>query len=199
MFPMISGVAELRAARHALGEVKAELQAEGVPVRDVPVGIMVELPSAAMLADRLAAECDFFSVGTNDLIQYTIGIDRQNKDVAYLYRPLHLAVLRMLKQVCDAARAARVPVSMCGEMAGDPLNALVLLGLGVTELSMNGPSIPVVKRVIRAARAADGRKLVEHLLTLTLADDIEREVRAEMQRRFPGLLEAEVPEGPAGG
>jgi phosphotransferase system enzyme I (PtsI) len=199
MFPMISGVAELRAARHALAEVKAELVAEGVPVRDVPVGIMVELPSAAMLADRLAAECDFFSVGTNDLIQYTIGIDRQNKDVAYLYRPLHLAVLRMLKQVCDAARAARVPVSMCGEMAGDPLNALVLLGLGVTELSMNGPSIPVVKRVIRAARASDGRALVEHLLTLTLADDIEREVRAEMQRRFPGLLEAEVQEGPAGG
>ena len=199
MFPMISGVAELRAARHALAEVKAELQAEGVEVRDVPVGIMVELPSAALLADRLAAECDFFSIGTNDLIQYTIGIDRQNKDVAYLYRPLHLAVLRMLKQVCDAARAARVPVSMCGEMAGDPLNALVLLGLGVTELSMNGPSIPVVKRVIRAARAADGRALVEHLLTLTLADDIEREVRAEMQRRFPGLLEGEMLAGPAGG
>ncbi len=199
MFPMISGVAELRAARHALAEVKAELEAEGVEVRDVPVGIMVELPSAALLADRLAAECDFFSIGTNDLIQYTIGIDRQNKDVAYLYRPLHLAVLRMLKQVCDAARAAGVPVSMCGEMAGDPLNALVLLGLGVTELSMNGPSIPLVKRVIRAARAEDGRALVEHLLTLTLADEIEREVRAEMQRRFPGLLESEMPNGPAGG
>ncbi len=191
MFPMISGVGELRAARHALEEVRDELRAEGVEVRDVPVGIMVELPSAAMVADRLAEESDFFSIGTNDLIQYTIGIDRQNKDVAYLYRPLHLAVLRMLKHVCDAARAAEVPVSMCGEMAGDPLNALVLLGMGVTELSMNGPSIPLVKRVIRAASASDGRALVEHLLTLTTADEIEHEVQAEMQRRFPGLLEAE--------
>jgi phosphoenolpyruvate-protein phosphotransferase (PTS system enzyme I) len=189
MFPMISGVGELRAARHALEEVREELRAEGVEVRDVPVGIMVELPSAAMVADRLAEECDFFSIGTNDLIQYTIGIDRQNRDVAYLYRPLHLAVLRMLKQVCDAARAAEVPVSMCGEMAGDPMNALVLLGMGVTELSMNGPSIPLVKRVIRAASAADGRALVEHLLTLTTADEIEHEVQTEMHRRFPGLIE----------
>jgi phosphotransferase system enzyme I (PtsI) len=199
MFPMISGVIELRAARHALEEARDELRGEGVEVRDVPVGIMVELPSAAMIADRLAEECDFFSIGTNDLIQYTIGIDRQNKDVAYLYRPLHLAVLRMLKQVCDAARAAKVPVSMCGEMAGDPLNALVLLGLGVTELSMNGPSIPLVKRVIRAARASDGRAMLDHLLTLTTADDIERAVQTEMHRRFPGLLEDEEALGPASG
>jgi phosphotransferase system enzyme I (PtsI) len=191
MFPMISGVAELRAARRALDEVQAELTRETIPTRKVPVGMMIELPSAALLADRLARECDFFSIGTNDLIQYTIGIDRQNKDVAYLYKPLHLSVLRMLKGVCDASRVAGIPVSMCGEMAGDPLHTLVLIGLGVTELSMNGPSIPVVKRVIRGARAADARALVERLLNLTFADDIEREVRAEMHRRFPGLLETE--------
>jgi phosphoenolpyruvate-protein phosphotransferase (PTS system enzyme I) len=160
---------------------------------------MIELPSAAMIADRLARECDFFSIGTNDLIQYTIGIDRQNKDVAYLYKPLHLAVLRMLKLVCDAGRAAGVPVSMCGEMAGESVNALVLVGLGVSELSMNGPSIPVVKRIIRAARASDGRSLVDRLLALTTADDIEREVRREMTRRFPGLLEPEAAVGPVSG
>jgi phosphoenolpyruvate-protein phosphotransferase (PTS system enzyme I) len=199
MFPMISGVAELRAARRALEEAREELRAEGVPMKDVPVGIMIELPSAAMIADRLARECDFFSIGTNDLIQYTIGIDRQNKDVAYLYKPLHLAVLRMLKLVCDAGRAAGVPVSMCGEMAGEPVNALVLLGLGVSELSMNGPSIPMVKRILRAAKAADGRLLVERLLSLTFADDIEREVREEMTRRFPGLLEQEAAVGPVSG
>jgi len=200
MFPMISGVAELRAARRALEEVRAELEREGVAVRrDIPVGIMIELPSAAMIADRLARECDFFSIGTNDLIQYTIGIDRQNKDVAYLYKPLHLAVLRMLDIICTAARAAGIPVSMCGEMAGEPVNALVLVGLGVSELSMNGPSIPLVKRVIRAAKASDGRSLVARLLALTTADDIEREVKAEMSRRFAGLLGEDAVLGPVGG
>ena len=200
MFPMISGVGELRAAKKALEDARAELEREGVKMKaHVPVGIMIELPSAALIADRLAKESDFFSIGTNDLIQYTIGIDRQNKDVAYLYKPLHLAVLRMLKIVCDAGRAAAIPVSMCGEMAGDPVNALVLVGLGVSELSMNGPSIPFVKRVIRAGRAADGRALVERLLSLSLADDIEREVRTEMMRRFPGLLADEAGIGPVTG
>jgi phosphotransferase system enzyme I (PtsI) len=199
MFPMVSGVAELRAGRRALEEARAQLHREGVATKDVPVGIMIELPSAAMIADRLARECDFFSIGTNDLIQYTIGIDRQNKDVAYLYKPLHLAVLRMLDIVCSAGREAGIPVSMCGEMAGDPVNALVLIGLGVSELSMNGPSIPLVKRVIRAARASDGRALVARLLALTTAEDIEREVKAEMARRFPGLVGEEPPLGPVGG
>lgn len=197
MFPMVSGVAELRGAKRALEEVRAELEKQGVRARkEIPVGIMIELPSAAMIADRLARECDFFSIGTNDLIQYTIGIDRQNKDVAYLYKPLHLSVLRMLKFVCEGARAANIPVSMCGEMAGDPVNTLVLLGLGVSELSMNGASIPLVKRIVRAARASEGRALVDRILSLTTADDIEREVRAEMLTRFPGLLgepEAVVP------
>lgn len=199
MFPMVSGVAELRAARRVLLEVREELRREGVEVPLPPVGIMIELPSAAMIADRLALESDFFSIGTNDLIQYTIGIDRQNKDVAYLYKPLHLSVLRMLKNVCDAGRAAGIPVSMCGEMAGEPMNALVLLGLGLSELSMNGPSIPLVKRVIRAARAEDGRALLARLLTLTSADEIEREVKVEMARRFGGLLEHDAEVGPVSG
>src|SRR6266545_3309950 len=200
MFPMISGVAELRSARRALDEVRGELVRARVPVKEeIPVGIMIELPSAALIADRLARECDFFSIGTNDLIQYTIGIDRQNKDVAYLYKPLHLAVLRMLDLVCAAGREAGIPVSMCGEMAGEPVNALVLVGLGVSELSMNGPSIPLVKRVIRAAKASDGRALVGRLLALTTADDIEREVKVEMARRFPGLLGEDALLGPVGG
>ncbi len=199
MFPMVSGVAELRAARRMLVEARDELTRKGVEVQIPPVGIMVELPSAAVLADRLARECDFFSIGTNDLIQYSIGIDRQNKDVAYLYKPLHLSLLRTLKYICDSAKGAGVPVSMCGEMAGEPIYALVLLGLGLDELSMNGPSIPMVKRVIRAASAADGRALLARLLDLTAGDEIEREVLAEMARRFPGLIEQDVAVGPVGG
>ncbi|HTP50390.1 MAG TPA: phosphoenolpyruvate--protein phosphotransferase [Anaeromyxobacteraceae bacterium] len=199
MFPMVSGVGEIRAGKRMLLEAREELAREGIEVALPPVGIMVELPSAAMLADRLAPEVDFLSIGTNDLIQYTIGVDRQNKDVAYLYRPLHLAVLRTLKFVCDAGRAAGIPVSMCGEMAGEPLYTMVLLGLGFSELSMNGPSIPPVKRVIRSSSSGEGRELVERLLELTHADDIEREVRAEMTRRFPGLLETSAAVGPAGG
>ena len=199
MFPMISGVAELRAAKRVLTEVREELKREGHDLPLPPVGIMIELPSAALIADRLAQECDFFSIGTNDLIQYTIGIDRQNKDVAYLYKPLHLSVLRLIHGVCQAGEAAGIPVSMCGEMAGEPLNALVLLGLGFAELSMNGTSIPLVKRILRVARADDGRALLKRLLALTAADDIERENRNEMSRRFGGLLEHDAQVGPVSG
>ena len=199
MFPMVSGVAEVRAAKWMLAEAFEEVVAQGLEARMPPVGIMVELPAAAVVADRLAQEVDFLSIGTNDLIQYTIGVDRQNKDVAYLYKPLHLAVLRMLRSITDAARAAGKPVSMCGEMAGEPLYTLVLLGLGLDELSMNGPSIPLVKRVIRSASAREGRELLDRILGLNTADDIEREVRAEMTRRFPGLLEGDAAVGPVSG
>lgn len=199
MFPMVSGVAEVRAAKRWVAETCDELRREGHDVRMPPVGIMVELPSAAIIVDRLASECEFLSVGTNDLIQYTIAIDRQNKDVAYLYHPLHLAVLRLLKRICEAGRVAGIPVSMCGEMASEPIYALVLVGLGFSELSMTGFSVPLVKRVIRSTSAADARRLVQRLLELTTAEDIEREVRTEMARRFPGMFATEVAVGPAGG
>ena len=199
MFPMVSGVVEVRAAKRMLLQAFDEVVAEGIPACLPPVGIMVELPSAAMVADRLAEEVDFLSIGTNDLIQYTLGVDRQNKDVAYLYQPLHLAVLRTLRSITDAAHAAGKPVSMCGEMAGDPFFTLVLLGLGLDELSMNGPSIPLVKWVIRNASARDGRQLLDRILLLHTVDEIEREVRAEMARRFPGLLERAAAVGPASG
>jgi phosphotransferase system enzyme I (PtsI) len=199
MFPMVSGLAELRAAKQALLDAREELQREGVETELPPIGTMVELPSAAVIADRLAAECEFLSIGTNDLIQYTMAIDRQNKEVAYLYRPLHLAVLRMLKLICDAGKSAGIPVSMCGEMAGEPIYALVLLGLGLSELSMNGPAVPLVKRVLRAASAADGKRLVERLLEMTHSDEMEQAVRAEMTHRFPSMLEKDAPDGPIAG
>lgn len=185
MFPMISGLTELREARAVLERVREELAHAGEPMaQKVPVGIMVETPSAALCADRLAEESDFFSVGTNDLIQYSLAIDRQNREVAYLYRPLHLAILRQLERIVAAARGAGIPVSMCGEMAGDPMNLLVLLGLGFDELSMPAAQIPVIKRIIRGAAAPDCRKIVDQAMELNTAEEIERFVRQEMQRRF---------------
>lgn len=185
MFPLVSNLSELREARSELERCRSELTREGVPVGPrFPVGIMVETPSAALIADRLAQEADFFSIGTNDLIQYTMAIDRQNREVAYLYRPLHLALLRLLKQVVEAGRAARIPVAMCGEMAGDAGLTLVLLALGLDALSMPAGRVPLVKRAIRALSQADARAVLEQALGFSSAEEIERFVRGEVERRL---------------
>ncbi len=185
MFPLISGVSELREARSELERCRSELVHAGVPVGErFAVGIMVETPSAVWIADRLVHEADFFSIGTNDLIQYSLAIDRHNRDVAYLYRPLHLSVLRSVQSAVAAAKAAGIPVSMCGEMAGDPLYALVLLAMGFDELSMTGGQIPVVKQFIRRASRAEAMALVTDAMRLTTAEEIERYIRGELDRRF---------------
>jgi len=151
----------------------------------VPVGIMLETPAAALAADRLARECDFFSIGTNDLIQYSLAIDRGNRDVAYLYRPLHLGVLRLIQSAVEGARSAGIEVAMCGEMAGDAAYALVLLALGLDTLSMNPSDIPAVKRVLRSAELRDSRALLDAAMSFSSTDEIERFVHEEMERRFP--------------
>jgi len=185
MFPLVSGISELREARSELEHCRSELGRAGVPIGPrFPVGIMVETPSAAMMADRLAQEADFFSVGTNDLIQYSLAIDRQNRDVAYLYKPLHLSVLRLMKGIVSAAKTAHIPVTLCGEMAGDPNYALVLLALGFDDLSMTAGQIPAVKQVIRKASHEDAVRLLENAMQLTTAEEIERFIRTEMDKRF---------------
>ncbi|WNG30561.1 phosphoenolpyruvate--protein phosphotransferase [Cystobacter fuscus] len=185
MFPLISGMSELREARSELEACRTELGRAGVPLgKRIPVGIMVETPSAALIADRLAQEADFFSVGTNDLIQYSMAIDRQNRDVAYLYKPLHLSVLRSLRNIVSAARDARIPVAMCGEMAGDSVYALVLLALGFDELSMTAGQIPTVKNILRQSSRAEAQKLLDQAMELTTAEEIERFIRMEMDKRF---------------
>ena len=189
MLPMIAGITELRDAKAQLQAARAELVREGVKVADsVPVGIMVETPAAAMAADRLARECDFFSIGTNDLIQYSLAIDRGNREVAYLYRPLHLGVLRMIKATVEAAQDAGIECAMCGEMAGDPAYALMLLGMGLDALSMNPADIPLVKRVLREAQMRDARELLEAAMSFSSVDEIEGFVLAEMRRRFPNIV-----------
>ncbi len=187
MFPMISGVDELRKARALLDEAMEELDREGIEYdRSLEVGIMIEVPSAALVADLLAVEVDFFSIGTNDLIQYALAIDRVNEHVAYLYQPLHPAVLRLIKQVVDAGHRAGIRVGMCGEMAGEPLYAVVLLGMGLDELSMNAYSIPRVKKVIRGANMKAARELVKEVLVLPTAEDVMLYLANEAKTVPPG-------------
>jgi phosphotransferase system enzyme I (PtsI) len=186
MFPMISGVAELRSALAVVEEAKAELRKKKVAFnKEIPVGIMVEIPSAAMVADLLAKETDFFSIGTNDLIQYALAIDRVNEHVSYLYEPLHPAILRLIRRIVEGAHDARIPVSMCGEMAGEPFYAFVLLGLGMDELSMNATSIPRVKRILRKSVAYEAKEFVGGLLLHGTAAEIGRILHKKLEDLFP--------------
>jgi len=185
MFPLVSGLSELREARSELEACRSELGREGVRMGGrIAVGVMVETPSAAWIADRLAQEADFFSVGTNDLIQYSIAIDRQNQDVAYLYKPLHLSVLRSLRHICQAAKQAGIPVAMCGEMAGEPAYTLLLLAMGFDELSMAAGQIAGVKQFLRRVNRADALALLDEAMQYSTAEEIERFVNAELERRF---------------
>jgi phosphotransferase system enzyme I (PtsI) len=178
MFPFVSGVSDLRVALSLVEQVKRELRAEAIDFRDdVPVGINIEVPSAAVVADRLAAEVDFFSVGTNDLIQYLLAVDRTDPRVSLLYEPLHPAVLRTLAGIARAAQAAELSLSVCGEMAGQPLQAVLLVGLGYRELSMAPSAIPRVKEALRAVPAAEAQALAARALELSSGSEIEALVR----------------------
>jgi phosphotransferase system enzyme I (PtsI) len=174
LFPMISRIDEIRETKRLLKEVEKSLEKDGLPhAKEVRIGIMIEVPSAAIMADAMAKEVDFFSIGTNDLIQYTMAIDRGNRQVAHLYSPMHPAVIRLIKQVADAAKHNNIPVSMCGEMAGEPLYLPILLGLGLEELSTNAQAIPVVKNTIRALDIKICRAFVKKILELNTIEEIE--------------------------
>jgi phosphoenolpyruvate-protein phosphotransferase (PTS system enzyme I) len=168
MYPMISGIEELDRANALLEEARGELKARKQKFDpDMRVGAMIEIPSAALTADALAERCQFFSIGTNDLIQYTLAIDRGNNRIAHLYEPAHPAVLRLIKQVIDVASSLQLKVSVCGEMAGDPVYAPLLLGLGIDELSMTPTLLPAVKFLIRNTRFSDAKKLADEVLQMT--------------------------------
>jgi phosphotransferase system enzyme I (PtsI) len=173
MFPFVSGLEELRAARAALSRAAESLRARGMTVPSVPVGVMIEVPSAALTADLLAAEADFFSVGTNDLIQYCLAVDRTDDRVSQLYEPLHPAILRVLRLAARAGRRHGIPVSVCGEMAADPVLLTLLVGLGFTEFSMTPTAIPLAKQVLRGLRAADARRVAMRALRARTAAEVE--------------------------
>lgn len=183
LFPMISSLDELREVQSVLDKVKKELTKKEIEFDpNVKIGIMIEVPSAVMIADILAREVDFFSIGTNDLIQYSVAIDRANENLAYLYQPLHPAILRMIKMVVSAALKQQIEVSICGEMAGEPICILILLGFGLTELSMNALSIPKVKQIIRSVDYDIARSLLERALEMERAQEVEDFIRKEMQK-----------------
>ena len=189
MFPMISGVAEIKACKRILSEIKGELDREGIAYdHDIAIGIMIETPAAVMIAPLLAQEVDFFSIGTNDLIQYFLAVDRGNEHVAYLYEPLHPAILRALKATCDAANNAGINVCMCGEMAGEPLYTQVLVGLGLNALSMNPACVPRVKRVLRQISKRDGELLVDKVLKLSTSKEVSIVIEQEMRNRLPDIF-----------
>lgn len=191
MLPMVSTVEEVRRFRAFAAEVMAELEKEGLPFRpDVRLGVMIEVPAAAMIADVLAREVDFFSIGTNDLIQYSLAVDRNNEHVANLYQPLHPAILRMLRFVIDSGRAAGLEVSLCGEMAADPGFALLLIGLGLRRLSMSPRQIPEVKAWIREAAAAELAELATGCLEHSTAEEVQRHLEGYLAGLVPAKVSA---------
>lgn len=194
MFPMISALDELRQAKEMLREAQDELRRAGIPFDErIPLGIMIETPASTWIADLLAAEVDFFSIGTNDLIQYTLAVDRGNEHVSYLFHPLHPAILRSLRRTVEAARAAGIPVAMCGEMAGQPEIVMCLLGLGITELSMTPNKALRVKRLIGRFRIADAHRLAEEALALKTATEVSEHVVGHMLQYYPEELGVDRP------
>jgi len=185
MFPMISGLDELRRARMLLDECKAELLASGILFdAEMKVGIMIEIPSAVMMADLLAAEADFFSIGTNDLIQYTLAVDRSNEHLSSLYQPLHPAVLRSLQRVVEVAHAAGIEACICGEMAGDPLYLPILLGFGFDELSMVSTAIPRVKHLLRRCSREQAVGIAANCMKYATAREVESYLKSEITSHF---------------
>jgi len=186
MFPLVSGVGELLQAKRVLKDVQEELLLRRVPFdENMDLGVMIEVPSAVAVADMLAKEVDFFSIGTNDLIQYSLAIDRINEHVAYLYEPLHPGVLRLIKQAVDAGHRRKIRVGICGEMAGESLYVPILLGLQLDSLSMNPQSVPRVKNLIFRCRMEDCRRFVKKVLRLSTAKEISDLLQDMMIRNFP--------------
>jgi len=188
MFPMISGVSEVIAAKQLLNEAASSLEKEGIAYKkNIEIGIMIEVPSAVIMADVLADEVDFFSIGTNDLIQYSLAIDRENSQVAHLFNPLNPAIIRMIKHTVDVAASKKVKTFMCGEMAADPFNLLVILGIGIDAISMTPPCIPAVKNIIRTISLYKAKELVKEVLkqsTTSKINELIESVLANSQMEF---------------
>lgn len=183
MYPMISGIGELRQANSILSEVKRSLNDEKISFDpELKVGVMIEVPSAVMTADVLAKEADFFSIGTNDLIQYSLAVDRVNEKTAHLYEPSHPAILRMIQRTVDAAHNEEIHVGICGEMASDPVMAFLLIGMGLDELSMSSTSILSIKKMIRSVRLSDVQRVCVEAMELSTGVEIEEFVSTQMRK-----------------
>jgi phosphotransferase system enzyme I (PtsI) len=188
LFPMISSVHEVRSARDFVSKAKEELKARGKTFDPkVKLGVMIEVPAAALLAEEIAAEVDFLSIGTNDLIQYLLAVDRDNSYVAPLFQQFNPAVLRTIKMVIDAGHRKHVWVGMCGQMAGDPLATLLLVGLGIDELSVVPQILPEIKKIIRSIRFKEARRIAEKALSFSTADDVKKYLIGVMKEKLPDI------------
>ena len=187
MFPMINDTDEIEEIRKIIGEVKEELDSSGVKYREIPIGIMVETPSSVILLDRISEYIDFISVGTNDLIQYTLAIDRGNMLVASDFDPSHPAILRSLKSIAEISKKSNLDMSICGEMAGDPLYTLLLIGLGYRKLSMSVMNIPLINNIICNSTIEEAKKISERALSLISKKEIHKFLTEEMTGRFEQL------------
>lgn len=187
LLPMISSLEEVARVKKLIREVKKDLSSKGIPFRDdVPMGVMIEVPSAVFMAPELAREVDFFSIGTNDLIQYGLAIDRVNEHVSYLYTPYHPAILRMIQQTAAAAKKAGIEVALCGEMAGDPLAITLMVGLELDVLSMNPISIPRVKKILRSVTKRQSAQILREAMKLPTAEEVERFLKKKTSHLLPG-------------
>jgi phosphotransferase system enzyme I (PtsI) len=190
MYPMISGLDELKQANALVEEYKTELRGENIPFDEaIPIGAMIEIPSAVIVAESLARQVKFFSLGTNDLIQYSLAVDRMNEKIAHLYEPTHPAIVRLIHATVEAAHKYNLPVSVCGEMAGDPVLVPLLVGLGVDELSAAPPLVPQVKFVIRRLKLDDARELGRFALGCESAAEIMGRCQEFVRQIAPGLFE----------
>jgi phosphotransferase system enzyme I (PtsI) len=188
MYPMISGLEELREANSILEDVKKELKNKNISFdSDMEVGAMIEVPSAALTCDILAREVDFFSIGTNDLIQYALAVDRVNEKIAYLYEPAHPAVLRLIKSIIENGHKKGIWVGMCGEMAGEPSLSLLLLGLGLDEFSTSPIVLPEIKKVIRAVTLREAKEIADKALSLSTGREVETYVSKRLKELVPEL------------
>jgi phosphotransferase system enzyme I (PtsI) len=187
MFPMISSIEELERAKVIFNKCCEELKAEGIPIPHIEIGATIETPAAVMIIEDLAKKVDFFSIGTNDLIQFTLAVDRSNRKVASMYEPHHPAVLKSIKLVIDAAHKENIPVSICGEMAADPLSTLLLVGLGVDELSMAAWSIMECKKVIRSINYDEARAISAEALKLTDTASINKFLKEKYSQKIKSL------------
>jgi phosphotransferase system enzyme I (PtsI) len=189
MFPLVSTLLELRQAKMILSDVMEDLEEEGIPFkRDVPVGMMVEVPSAALMAEEFAREVDFFSIGTNDLIQYTLAVDRANQTVANLFSSGDPAILRLIRMVVTAARNHQIPVTVCGQMSSDPLYTALLIGMGLRQISVTPNVVPELKEVIRHLTIEHAQTIAAHAQTLEVARDVENYLRGELKKLCPDLF-----------
>ena len=191
VLPLISTITELREAKYIIADVKQEMAEARVEHNaDLPIGVMIEVPAAALMADVFAREADFLSVGTNDLIQYILAVDRANENVAHLYQPLHPAILRTIAHLVRVAESQQVPLELCGEMAADPLEAIALIGLGIRTLSLVPGSIPLVKNAIRSVELERVRFLMQDAMKLTSAREVEELLARELHRQAPRFFAA---------